>query len=173
MKKLLLLCLLPKFVVGEINAGDFTRYVLDFQKAYQENQSIVDLNNQSKSLAISKLTVRYGKKIYSDEIGHCEWVNEIPTVVLDPIEWNKDEKRKEMVMFHEFGHCVLNRPHCEGKNSEGIPNSIMAKVSFDPKIYEANKLYYLQELFWPGPYHCGKEETDFEEKMSEMVRKLK
>lgn len=177
--KFLLILFIPRFIVAEINAGDFTQYVLDFQKAYEENQSVVDLNdpNKVKSLAIAKLTVRYAgprdKKADPNEIGHCEWVNSIPTVVLDPIEWNKDEKRKEMVIFHEFGHCVLDRRHCEGISPEGYPNSIMAKVSFDPATYYSNKKYYLQELFWTGLHRCGIEQTDFEEKINEISRKLR
>lgn len=178
MKLMLLTFLLPLSIRAEVNVGEFKQYVLDFQKAYEENQSLVDLKNPNsvKSLSIAKLTVKFmdrgDKKADPNELGHCEWVRGVPTVVIDPVAWNENKKRRELVIFHEFGHCVLDREHCEGTNPEGYPNSVMAMISFDPDIYNSHKQYYLQELFWTGPHHCGKPQTEFEEQMNRMTKEI-
>jgi hypothetical protein len=58
---------------------------------------------------------------------------------------------KEQLLFHELGHCVLNRGHRNDLGQVGIyfnvPMSIMYYMAFgETAYYQANRTYYLQEL---------------------------
>lgn len=57
---------------------------------------------------------------------------------------------REQMIFHELGHCVLNRKHEDSfiiRNATTIPKSIMYPVVFgELSIYKDNRDYYINEL---------------------------
>lgn len=101
-------------------------------------------------------------------------------ITLNPHFWNNAEfsnADREEVLFHELGHCVLNRDHfpvdpstprnCHDYVSCSIAGnvSIMHPFHLGPEQYTANYDYYMQELFnvivRPGDHvNAG---TEFEE----------
>jgi len=56
---------------------------------------------------------------------------------------------REMVVFHELGHCILNRDHSEDTTGNGFCASIMRSGTGNCQtLYNAqNRNYYLDELF--------------------------
>ncbi len=74
-----------------------------------------------------------------------------PVIVLNQDGWKAyGEFSREIVIFHELGHCILHREHDNGtveRNGETIPASIMNKHVLDVEDYLLNRDYYLQELF--------------------------
>jgi len=56
---------------------------------------------------------------------------------------------KEYVVFHELGHCALNRRHLDTKNADGTCLSMMQSGNGSCKMnYNAqNRSKYLDELF--------------------------
>jgi hypothetical protein len=48
-------------------------------------------------------------------------------------------------IFHELGHCVLNRSHDNNLQDNGLPRSLM--FSKNQKLLDFNYNYYLNELF--------------------------
>jgi len=56
---------------------------------------------------------------------------------------------REMIIFHELGHCALGRGHTESANSNGVCLSVMNSGTTDCSVlYNSNnKEYYLDELF--------------------------
>lgn len=48
------------------------------------------------------------------------------------------EVLREILVFHELGHCILNQGH---RN-----NSIMQSTLLDPVAYKNNREYYIKEL---------------------------
>lgn len=159
---MMLVGILGSTCLAEIDAGEFSAYVHEFQNAAKKYGPITDLKTwKSSEISISHLRVRFsrpGDIRPEGELAYCEWQDDVPTVVIDRDSWGiDDQKKNKMVMFHELGHCVLDREHCEGMNIEGYPNSLMASQVFDPTIYYAHEDYYLQELFWTGPHSCGKQ----------------
>lgn len=56
---------------------------------------------------------------------------------------------REMVVFHELGHCILNRDHSEETTGNGFCASIMRSGTGNCQtLYNAqNRDYYLDELF--------------------------
>lgn len=60
-----------------------------------------------------------------------------------------DEDQKEQLMYHEFGHALLSRPHLDSKLPNGQPISMMCGDCDQTRIYyhPQMKKYYLDELF--------------------------
>jgi hypothetical protein len=76
--------------------------------------------------------------------------NTTPKIELLDIIWNKASPTfKEVVLFHELGHCLLNRAHVNGFDNEGNPLSIMWPWTVNPDTYTAHEQSYLDELFDP------------------------
>lgn len=107
-------------------------------------------------LNINDLVVEYMSDLELDGVeaaGLCfsETSDDAPTIHLDTLSsnWTSSEHTREALIFHELGHCVLDRGH----TSALLPNcnfkSIM-KPSGDPSyssftLYK--RAYYLDELF--------------------------
>ncbi len=77
-------------------------------------------------------------------------------VTIDLEFWNRfNDNVKEMIVFHELGHCVLGRDHKEGQLQDGRCLSIM-RSGLEPcrDIYNsATKDYYIDELFNPERFN--------------------
>lgn len=93
------------------------------------------------------------KEIEEDGVaGVCYWISANPNhIVLNSIYWNQfSSDQKESVLFHELGHCFLNRDHNDAALSNGTCESIMHSGTSQncQHAYNANsKSYYLDELF--------------------------
>lgn len=73
-------------------------------------------------------------------------------VTIDLAFWNQfSDSFKEMIVFHELGHCVLGQGHREGQLEDGRCLSIMRSGSaFCRDAYTpSTKAYYISELFHP------------------------
>lgn len=84
-------------------------------------------------------------------IGTCSYNRFNPRLVtIDASFWGRSsDLYKEFVVFHELGHCVLNRRHLEDAFSNGICKSIMRSGTgscFDAYNTQ-NRDYYIEELF--------------------------
>lgn len=71
-----------------------------------------------------------------------------PRIMINEEEWQymRDAKR-ELLMFHELGHCALGRYHRNTATPLNIPVSIMTTYIMDSDTYIQNKEYYMDELF--------------------------
>lgn len=72
------------------------------------------------------------------------------------------EEQKEQLIFHELGHCELNKMHFDGYrpiNGTLCPRSIMKTFLFGlndiSRCYSQNRDYYIQELFRDTIYNRG------------------
>lgn len=82
--------------------------------------------------------------------GTCQYGRHIAHVTVDQNYWNHSSQlSREFVVFHELGHCVLDRDHRDAAFANGICRSIMASGLGD--CFDAyntiNREYYLDELF--------------------------
>ena len=102
---------------------------------------------------LADLQVRgYIKSIQEDDIaGTCTYRASQPNVVTIDLEyWNAvPALRREMVVFHELGHCVLGRDHLETAFSNGVCTTIMNSGTSGCFVAYTteNRAYYLDELF--------------------------
>ncbi len=78
--------------------------------------------------------------------GRCDYGKRI---LIDRGSWDMEsEVNREVVMFHEMGHCILNRRnHTDILLDNGQPSSIMDGRYRPQYAYVENREYYLDELF--------------------------
>jgi hypothetical protein len=61
--------------------------------------------------------------------------------------WDRsDNPSRELLLYHELGHCLLHRVHKETTRSKFVC-SIMASELMDIKIYSIYRTAYLDEMF--------------------------
>jgi hypothetical protein len=71
-----------------------------------------------------------------------------PTIVVSQQYWTHlDVFYREELIFHEMGHCVLNRSHRTDVNNN-LPLSIMNPYIFAGDGYTTNYSQYMHELFF-------------------------
>lgn len=86
-------------------------------------------------------------------IGQCVHTEKEPnTIIVDVVYWNSAEHlEKEFLIFHELGHCALNRDHIDDSDANGDCISIMTSGTGLCHINytEATRSALLDELFTP------------------------
>lgn len=117
-----------------------------FQSFQQEARSRgVDLNLEDEQIDgyISNIS---GQGV----IGNCtRYASGKKELTIDTDHWNTStDSEKELVVFHELGHCILGRVHTEEKDRQGKCVSIMTAGKGACKLnYATNRTAYLNELF--------------------------
>lgn len=116
---------------------------------------IFEANERDVNLTIDSLGITVQFENISDPsvIGRCRrddnGVNE--SIAVDPIYWKlATELEKEYVMFHELGHCVLNRSHTTESDPSNICLSIMEPGTGElctSNYNETTRAVLLDELF--------------------------
>lgn len=83
--------------------------------------------------------------------GTCTYGSHLPgDVVIDLEFWNNSSDLiKEMVIFHELGHCFLRRDHAESAFANGTCTSIMRSGTGDCRdnYNSGTREDYIDELF--------------------------
>lgn len=104
----------------------------------------IDLNDLEVSAEIEEIRE-------SGVAGMCQYGSAINNhVTIDQTFWNRASAlSREMVVFHELGHCVLLRGHDESQNSNGLCLSIMRSGTGNCRdaYNQQNRKAYLDELF--------------------------
>lgn len=121
-------------------------YIEDF--LFEANEREVELTLDSLGI-----TVQFENIDNDAVIGRCRrdanGVNE--SIAIDPLYWKlATELEREYVMFHELGHCVLNRSHTSAAGQGGICLSIMEPgtgQSCTSNYNESTREELLDELF--------------------------
>ncbi len=126
-----------------VDVGPFASYVTSFEQ---------DAAAHGASVKITDLKMQFGKVDIDGETGGrgvCEVAtNMTPVITIDQTAWeSSDEDERQELIYHELGHCVLNKTHEEGTNSIGIPASIMNPYKIDGSIYAQYRSFYLSKLF--------------------------
>lgn len=115
---------------------------------------ITNFENYSKNyglnIKVTNLVVNYNTST-SEVAGSCldgQFIT--PTITLNTTYWNTtDSTLKEIIMFHELGHCVLGRVH-RLDIINGEPVSIMYPYILNDLVYQNSKDAYLKELYTTG-----------------------
>lgn len=82
------------------------------------------------------------KDLDSDYIGYCTYyLTGRRTITIDKTFWEQSNMvDRDLLLFHELGHCDLNLDHSE-------PKSIMEEHHIGAYRFLSNPEYYMQELF--------------------------
>lgn len=140
------------FIAG---CGQGFHVTMDISGFEEQVLAFEDASNEAgKPITITNLIVRFnGDLNASHEAGVCFIGSPIPYIEIDPTYWSHaSEIQKEILMFHELGHCALKREHRNDFNGI-MPYSIMY-YSMDAwttltqqAYYELNRHTYVKELF--------------------------
>lgn len=97
------------------------------------------------------ITAEISEIASSGVAGLCQFVPELPNAItIDATFWaNSSAEFKEFVVFHELGHCFLDRGHLEDSFSNGSCVSIMRSGlgSCEDNYSPSTRAEYLDELF--------------------------
>jgi hypothetical protein len=120
--------------------GVFTQYMQSF------NAAASSVN--SKAYAYVPITFGDTTVAGSDVVGLC-YLSGSPRVLIDEDAWNTSSSpKREVVVFHELGHCVLGRQHRTDLSPDGSrPMSIMFPYVLDADTYMQHRQEYIKELF--------------------------
>jgi hypothetical protein len=106
---------------------------------------------QGRSLKIKNLHAQFTDKLEYPATGECNASEGTPVVRISLAFWQTaSDASKQVAMFHELGHCILERPHDDAViflNGQYIPRTLMIASELDSAVFLANYDYYMQELF--------------------------
>ncbi len=148
MKKIIIVMSLLLSACGEWDAltyqdPEFSSYILEFQKLSQYDTSKIRIEFSDES----DETVR-------GELGACQKGllngNPIRRIKIRRGRWQEaSQDSREQLIFHELGHCLLNRSHSDSYVRRGryvMPTSIMSASQISDEVYKVNRDYYISEL---------------------------
>ncbi len=124
-------------------AIDFEPYVMSFK---------YEAHKHGRPYHIKYLDVRFGATDeIRDVVGTCTIGGSTPQIVINEEYWmSATNATREILMYHELGHCVLYRQHSNATsvvNGEIIPASVMNDFVIDDWYYDRYREYYMGELF--------------------------
>ena len=133
-----------------------TYRVPDLVQPYIERFEL-EAQRRGYDLQIDSLIVEFESDLQGgDAAGLCTFANRqspIPHIQLDTTSynWQNNEYQRETLIFHELGHCILNR---RNHRDDYLPNGNIASImrSTGEQVYGGSlnyfkRAYYLDELF--------------------------
>lgn len=137
-----------EMVTNAYESEEFGVYVRLFQKEAETRKLELSLPTLDRSLRIYKVD-NFSKDLEKQYvIGLCVKTAGEITIYISKTAWNEyDSQQREMLLFHELGHCVLNLEHDKSLDSAGVPNDIMYPINFDSIYYFKYRKFYLDRMF--------------------------
>lgn len=114
---------------------------LDIQAGQAQLASfVVEVRARNKNIEVNDLVVKLGTLV-GNTVGLCSaQEGSTPVITLDSAFWSRaTEIEKEVLMFHELGHCILGKDHVP-------PNAVMQAYLLDDDAYSASRKELLDEL---------------------------
>jgi len=123
---------------GRLDLGEFAPYVQRFEAEGQARGWDVQVTN---------LVVKLGD-LPDGMYGICHH-GLTPEIEVSRAYWpGATEEQREILLFHELGHCILEREHGgEAGRLDDRPSSLMAKGMVQDWAWKTYRTEYLDELF--------------------------
>ena len=121
--------------------GEFEPYITQFE---------LEAAKHHWPLKIISLTVKFGT-LPSQTLAMCTVNHQESLITVNETRWSGlSNTQKTIVLYHELGHCVLNRRHdnSEDPKKEKKIKSIMHAHPLIASDYELHEDAYLAELFF-------------------------
>lgn len=133
------------------NAGAYPETPEALWDYFQRFETAAAQNGVSIDLASLNISAEFKELPQDGVAGTCTYGSHQPGhIVIDETFWRQsNDLWKEMIVFHELGHCVLHRDHWEGINADGTCESIM-RSGLEPcrdNYRLSTREGYLEELF--------------------------
>ncbi len=128
----------------------FKEYLKRFRIAHFRSTG-KHINTKNLVIKLKKIDAkRHGKRavMYNGNvIGYCVPSKRLPAVYIDIDAWGRfSDLIREELIFHELGHCLLRRLHCN-REFGGVPLSLMCYYLVSLEHYERFRDNYIDELF--------------------------
>lgn len=137
-----------QMVYSPVESEDFGVYVRLFQKEAETRNLDLHIATLDRSLRIYKVDKFEQDFEDAGVIGLCVKTAGQLSIYVSRRHWNSyDSQQREMLIFHELGHCALNLEHDQSLDSEGVPNDLMYPVNFDSLYYYKYRKFYLDHMF--------------------------
>lgn len=141
--------LLSLLICCQVQAGNvkgFEREVTSFKKAAKR---------QHVDIALDNLTITLADQLPKDLVAFCDSIGQDKLIIVNKVIWDSaDNMKRQFILWHEMGHCILHRDHLNKMNYMNIPMSYMYPSD---NLYLLHREYFLNhlpeyesELFHPG-----------------------
>lgn len=125
-------------------------YFTDFEREGRARGLDINLVQAGISASIQEINEQH-------VAGLCSYRSYRPNeITIDKSFWNRSNALfRELIVFHELGHCYLGRDHLENAFSNGLCKSIMRSGTCCCRdaYTNTNRTYYLDELFSDTPFY--------------------
>lgn len=115
------------------------------------NRFVQVAESLGRPVALGRIQVEFVETMEGNVIGKCYPGLMTPRIEINRSYWERpgvSNARRESLMFHELGHCILGRGHDDSLISGyGLDKSIMNSIALPSGHYENNWNYYMDELF--------------------------
>lgn len=118
--------------------NEFTTYAKLYQPNFKFPNINVDVQNLNKIDPFNNPDFKV--------VGICNILTKNVMIDVSIFEYLPKEQI-EQIVWHEFGHCVLNRIHIETLSNDGNPISMMHPYVLELYVYKTFRVYYIKELF--------------------------
>jgi hypothetical protein len=156
MAKFYLICLLLLYACSWQQRNKIPHEVQPYLKAFEQEALHRGINIDLSELRVTFDTAlsRYSGNTYPLEpnaVAARKSFWSPPLIILDTtLLWWKNAESCEKVIFHELGHCILNREHKDELLPNGEGASILNTYNNLTRYTQQTRDYYLNELFYPG-----------------------
>jgi len=136
------------YATNPSESEEFGVYVRLFQLEAEKRGVQLSMPNLDRSLRIYKVD-NFNEELQKKYvIGLCIKTATEVDIYIDRDSWNSyDSQQRELLLFHELGHCVLDLEHDKSTDSEGLPDDIMFPVNFDSYEYYKYRTFFLDRMF--------------------------
>ena len=151
--------------------GAFSPYLSEFQRQGEMRGVETDSSHLTMTFNESMPASTIPNCPTCQVLAYCQRTPQGPNVVVKGSYFKTwTIARREAVLFHELGHCLLGLDHNNqtetafwfGTNSPAtvVPSSIMNELQFDESVYSGNRSTYLDRefdhatfvpLYWNAP----------------------
>lgn len=148
-------------------------YLSAFQSEGESRGVATDASHLTMSFSESMIVSAVPNCPSCQVIAYCQQTSIGNNVFVKGSFWNSQSvTRREMILFHELGHCLLNLKHINTTEpaywyafsplviATTVPSSIMNELQFDESVYAGNRATYLSRefgvatftpLYWNAP----------------------
>ena len=136
--------------------GEFAKYKQDFERYGKRFRRDPDFNAANVRIVFNNGQFEEGSASSKSTIGGmCSRGSDgRHTIYINRSLWGRiSDNYRRMIIFHELGHCRLNRGHSNKLDDNGAQKSLMHEHLFISESYFAKREeQYIEELFRPYNY---------------------
>ncbi len=129
--------------------GPYIKNFIDYGKKYDKDYSeeVSQIQFYFADIKAKRGEEQATNAASREVVGYCDPEEKPKAIVIDRSYWKTASNTgKEILIFHELGHCALDRDH-NVKRVKDKPISLMYPILTDEDSYTQNKTDYLRELF--------------------------